>query len=397
MRPHPARASHTSTQYAVAVALLALGFAVLVRGAAHPGVAYRPWAFDHHAYSDLLAMAGDRYFHGGRPLPYVEDRVEYPPLLAAALWLPSFVSRSPWGYFAIGYGALAALALASIALLRRLPGASPWWFAGSPALAYYTGLNWDQLPIALLLAALVAWERGHPARAGAWAGLGASAKLFPVALAPGVLGAAAARRAGRALGLAAGAFAAAIAAVNLPVAWAAPGAWRWFWSFNAARGAENSVWEVLRRVPSLEHLARDAAFLNAATAGMLAAVAAAAALGAWRSDGSARAVRLALGLVLVAWIATNKVYSPQYALYAVLAGALAAAPATLGVLVSAIAVVDYHVAFEARASRGLVRTLDAVYAGEELLRTAIFLALAAWIGRELWRLGGARRAEGSPR
>src|SRR5690349_8512059 len=182
MRPTAARAPSSSTQYAVAAALLAVGFAWLVRGAAHPGVPYRPWAFDHHAYSDLLAMAGDRYFHGGRPLPYVEDRIEYPPLLAAALWLPSFVSRAPWAYFAVAYGALAALALASIAMLRRLPGTSPWWLAGSPALAYYAGLNWDLVPIALLLAAVLAWERGRPAGAGAWAGLGASAKLFPVAL-----------------------------------------------------------------------------------------------------------------------------------------------------------------------------------------------------------------------
>jgi hypothetical protein len=395
MRPTAARRP-PPTQYAVAAALLAVGFAVLVRGAAHPGVEYRPWAFDHHAYSDLLAMAGDRYFHGGRPLPFLEDRVEYPPLLAAALWLPSLVSRVPWAYFAVGYGALAALALGSVAVLRRLPGASPWWFAGSPALAYYTGLNWDQLPIALLLAALLAWERDRPGRAGAWAGLGASAKLFPVALAPGVVGALAARRAGRALGLAALGFGATLAIVNLPVLAAAPGAWRWFWSFNAARGAENSAWEVLRHVPRLEPLVFDAGFLNRATAAIVAAAAAAAALGAWRSGGSPRAVRLALGLVLVVWIAANKVYSPQYALYAVLAGALAAAPTGLAVAVSAIAVVDYHVAFEARASRGLVRYFDAVYTAEELLRTAIFLALAAWIARALWRLGAPPPAREAP-
>ena len=79
LAPRP-RPRSRSTQLAVAAALLAIGWAFLVRGAAHPGVAYRPWAFDHHAYSDLLAMAGDRYFHGGRPTPYLEDRIEYPPL-----------------------------------------------------------------------------------------------------------------------------------------------------------------------------------------------------------------------------------------------------------------------------------------------------------------------------
>ena len=49
---------------------------------------------------------------------------------------------------------------------------------------------------------------------------------------------------------------------------------------------------------------------------------------------------------------------------------------------------DYHVAFETRASRGLVDYFDAVYTGEELVRTAIFVALVAWLARELLRLGG---------
>jgi len=194
LAPRP-RPRSRSTQLAVAAALLAIGWAFLVRGAAHPGVAYRPWAFDHHAYSDLLAMAGDRYFHGGRPTPYLEDRIEYPPLLAAALWLPSFVSGTPWAYFTVSYLGLALLALAGVAMLQRLPGASPWWLAGSPALAYYVGLNWDALPLALLLAAVLALEHGRPGRAGAWAGLGASAKLFPVALLPAAAGALAGRRA----------------------------------------------------------------------------------------------------------------------------------------------------------------------------------------------------------
>ena len=60
--------------------------------------------------------------------------------------------------------------LASVALLRRLPGASPWWLAGTPAIAYFGALNWDLLPIALLLAAVLAAERDRPAAAGALAG-----------------------------------------------------------------------------------------------------------------------------------------------------------------------------------------------------------------------------------
>src|ERR671930_779041 len=103
--------------YAIAALWLLLGWAWLVRGAAHVGGPYRPWAFDHHAYSDLLAMAGDLYFQGGRPLPYLEDRIEYPVLLGLALWLPSLARGGPAVYFTLSYVRLAACAFASLALL----------------------------------------------------------------------------------------------------------------------------------------------------------------------------------------------------------------------------------------------------------------------------------------
>ncbi len=378
--------------YAVAALWLAIGWANLARGTAHPGVPYRPWAFDHHSYSDLIAMGGDRYFAGGRPTPYLEDRVEYPPLLGVALWLPSLVSGRPLAYFTIGYVLLAACAFLSIALLTRLPGASPWWLAGTPALVYYAGLNWDLLPIALLLGAVVALERGRPAAAGGLAGLGASAKLWPVVLVPPAVAALARRRRWGALALLGAGTLGAIAVVNAPLAWAAPDNWSWFWRFNAKRGAENSVWEVLRHVPSAAHLVTDAPFLNAVSLVAIAlstALGMAAALRADPGEGATRAVRLAAAFVIVVWITTSKVWSPQYALWAFTAGALVAAPAWAFVSQAVLSVVDYHVAFETRASRGLLHYFDAVYTTEEVIRTVAYVALAAWIGRELWRVARA--------
>jgi len=378
--------------YAVAALLLAAGWANLVRGAAHPGVPYRPWAFDHHSYSDLLAMAGDRYFQGGRPLPYLEDRIEYPPLLGLVLWLPSFVPGGPWAYFTAGYLFLAACGLVAIALLARMPGASPWWLAGAPALAYYGGLNWDLMPIALLLASAVAFERGKPVASGSLMALGVSAKLWPISLVPS---AALALLRGRDRGaLARGALAAlaVLLAVNLPLALAAPGAWSWFWRFNAARGAENSIWELLRLFPALAPLASSAAFLDAITLALLAGAVAFSAWCAYRATPpGARAVRLGTAFVIVVWITTSKVWSPQYALWACAAGALAAAPLWLFAVHAVLAPLDYHVAFEARASRGLIRLLDPLYTTEEVLRFAGYVLLAAWIGTALWRAADGRR------
>lgn len=381
MSPSGRERLRKAAPYLVATAWMALGWAFLVRGVEHPGVAYRPWAFRNHAYSDLLAMTGDRYLNGGRPLPYVEDRIEYPVLLGAALWAPSFLPGGQVAHFTVSVVGLWLCLLAAIAVLRRLPGASPWWLAGTPAIAYFGALNWDLLPIALLLAAVLAAERERPAASGVLAALGVSAKLWPVALLPAAIGELAGRRRFAELARAGGAFLAVTLALNLPVALAAPGNWAWFWRFNGARSAENSAWEVLRL--------KDPAVLNLLAGSFLLAAAVAAAALAWRAAPSsrARAVRLGTALVLVVWVATNKVWSPQYALYAFAAGALVAGPRWLFLSLVVVSVVDYHLAFEVRAGRGTFWFFDGWYYAEELLRTAVYTAFVAWIAVELWATG----------
>ncbi len=373
--------------YLVATAWMALGWAFLARGLDHPAVAYRPWAFANHAYSDLLAMTGDRYLNGGRPLPYLEDRIEYPVLLGAALWAPSFLPGGQAAHFGASVGLLWLCLMASVALLRRLPGASPWWLAGTPAIAYFGALNWDLLPIALLLAAVLAAERDRPAAAGAWAALGVSAKLWPVALLPAAIGEMAGQRRTGSLARAGATFLLVLLTVNLPVALAAPANWSWFWSFNGGRSAENSVWEVLRL--------SDPELLNALSGAFVAIASLAAALLAWRAapQQRARAVRLGTALVLVTWVATNKVWSPQYALYAFAAGALVAAPRWLFVALVAISVVDYHLAFEVRSGRNLLWFFDGWYYAEEGVRTGVYAAFAAWTAIELAATGRGEAME----
>jgi hypothetical protein len=372
--------------YLVATAWLALGVANVARGLEHPGVPYRPWAFRAHSYSDLLAMSGDRYLNGGRPFPYLEDRIEYPVLLGLVLWAPSFLPGGQAGHLAGSALLLWACLLASVWALRRLAGASPWWLAATPALAYYGVLNWDLLPISLLLAALLALERGRPGGAGALAALGVSAKLWPVALLPAALSDLASRRRWGAIARAGAAFLGVTLAVNLPFAVLAPAAWSWFFRFNGGRPAENSIWEVVRL--------GDPALLNLLSFGWLAAAVAVAAVACRRAPEGARtrAVRLGTALVLVTWIATNKVWSPQYALYAFAAGALVAAPGWLFATLAAVSVVDYHLAFEVRAERGLFWFFDGWYLAEEVVRTAAYALLLGWLLRETLRLRSRSRA-----
>jgi hypothetical protein len=332
----------------------------------------------------VIALHGDRYLGGGRPTPYLEDRIEYPVLLGLALWLPSFGPggpRSALSHFTITYLFLAACLAAALALLARTPGAAPWWLGATPALVYYAGLNWDLLPIALLAAGSLAISPRRGAPAGALAALGISAKLFPATLVPpavALLGSSPPRR--RLLAYLA-ALAVVLLALNLPVALANFENWSWFFRFNAGRGAENSAWDALglKPGPLLEALSAGPLVL-AALLGALATARAA------RGDGDGvRAARLATALSLVVWIATNKVWSPQYALYGFFAGALAAAPLSLFLVLSAVSVLDFHLAFEVRARNWEPAFRDHLWQPTNVGRTVLWLVLAAWIARALWR------------
>jgi hypothetical protein len=377
--------------FALALLWLAVGYLNVARGAAHAGADYRQWAFRHHCYSDVIALHGDRYLGGGRPAPYLEDRIEYPVLLGLALWLPSFGPggpRSALSHFTLTYLFLAACLIAALMLLFRTPGASPWWLGATPALVYYAGLNWDLLPIALLAGGALALSPRRGAGPGALSALGMSAKLFPAVLIPpaaGLLWSSPPRRTLVAFALT---LAVVLVGVNLPFALARFENWAWFFRFNAGRGAENSAWDALRvaRGPLLEVL----------SAGPLAAAAALGALltaRAVRSGGDgARAARLASALTLVVWIATNKVWSPQYALYGFLAGALASAPLGLFLALSAISALDFHLAFEVRARDWEPAFRDGLWHPVNVIRTVLWLVLAAFIARALWREARGRGA-----
>lgn len=366
---------------ALAIVWLALGYANVARGAAHAGPGYRFWAFGQHCYSDVIALHGDRYLGGGRPLPYLEDRIEYPVLLGLLLWAASFAPGGALGHFTATYLLLAAALAAALLALARLPGARPYWLGATPALVHYAGLNWDLAAIALLALALFLHARARPGAAGALAALGISAKLFPGVLAPPALAGLAARAPrGDALRFGA-ALAATALAVNLPFALAAFDGWSWFFRFNAERGAENSIWHALAVGPG--------PLLEALSLGPLLL---ASAFGAWAAHRAARAGRdavravlLATALALVAWIATNKIWSPQYALWGFFAGALAAAPARLFLVLSAVSIADFHVAFEVRARRWEPWFRDHLFHPTAVVRTLLWLLLAAWIARALWR------------
>ena len=129
------------------------------------------------------------------------------------------------------------------------------------------------------------------------------------------------------------------------------------------------TWTFLRRLQAVElaALASGGLALRIARAG---------------GDG-ARAARLGAALTLVTWIALNKVWSPQYALYGFLAGALAAGPGWLFGLLSAVSIADFHLEFELRARRWEPWFLETLVKPSEVVRTAAWLLLAVFVARRL--------------
>lgn len=280
-------------------------------------------------YSDIVPLYGTEQLQGGR-LPYLQPcRVqpglqcdEYPVLtmyfMRAAAWLARPFGGGYAAFFWVNAVGLGALALATAWALWRVTGRRALLFALAPTLLIYAFVNWDLLAVACAAFATLAFLRRRDAIAGVLLGLGTAAKLYPVLLlVPFALHRwreGRRRESGLLLGAAAGAW----VVTNVPFAAAAPHAWSTFFRFNAGRGADwDSLWFVacthLGRADSCPWSAR------AVGAGSLVAFLAVVAL-AWavRRARDPGFPRWTLGFpILVAFLLTDKVYSPQYGLWLV--------------------------------------------------------------------------------
>jgi uncharacterized membrane protein len=199
-------------------------------------------------------------------------------------------------------------------LLYTVVGRRALYFALAPTLAIYATLNLDLLPVALATGGTVAYLRRRDVTSGVLLGLGAAAKLYPALLViPFVVGRFRGHEPDRAIYLvwaAAGAW----IAVNLPFALAGTSGWLEFFSYNTSRPADwDSLWFVVCEQATgmgctntrLVNLGSFALFL-----GWVAIV--------WTIKGRRQPgfPRWALGFpILVIFLLTNKVYSPQYSVW----------------------------------------------------------------------------------
>jgi uncharacterized membrane protein len=144
-------------------------------------------------YSDILPLYSTEKLNENK-VPYIDQAVEYPVLIGAAMEAGSVVSRAaPKNDFvarnALFFDATAILlTIAAIvtvictALTAGRRRMDVMLLAAAPLLAFHAFTNWDLLAVAFAAAGLLAWSRRAPAIAGILFGLGAATKAYPLLL-----------------------------------------------------------------------------------------------------------------------------------------------------------------------------------------------------------------------
>jgi len=288
--------------------------------------------YTHACYSDIVPLWGDERLDSGA-VPYRDTAVEYPVLTGGFMLITADLTRAVhavdthWREVVI-FGALTALLLSLCALFTtaataQISGRRPYdaaIFALSPLLIFHAFTNWDLLAMGFTSGAMWAWARRKPVLAGALIGLGTAAKLYPVLILVAIA----------ILAIRTRKYAPAIWAtvsaivvwtmVNVPIALAYYQGWSRFYQFSIDRPAERSTaWAIVRTLTSGSVRAMDAPFWKppgAAVAFILIGVLVAIVWIGLRAPTKPRLAQLAF-LVVLAFLLTTKVWSPQYSLWLV--------------------------------------------------------------------------------
>lgn len=305
---------------------LAVGFAVKDLCTRHDWDTYQ---YRTSCYNDIYALYSFRALDR-EPIPYVHGDgvvqdpevgdLEYP--AGTGIFIAAMALNADGGveFFRLNAIWLGAAGLITAAVLWALVERT--WrtalFALGPPVALYAFHNWDLLAVVLMCGGLLAYRNRLDGSAGALLGLGAAAKLFPGLLIPVLM--LSRRREGRPwpgemiFGAVVG-----FLVVNLPFALANPEGWFAPWRFHSLRlpNFETSWFMILhhgnRLWPSDFWFSQDYGRLASAISGVLFLVLAGVAL--WRFRPPAPRPYALSAIVLMLFLLTAKVYSPQFALW----------------------------------------------------------------------------------
>jgi len=139
-------------------------------------------------YTDVFALYGAERLSEGKT-PYLEHPVEYPVVIGAVMAVVAKAvtvfepAERPRRFYDLTWVLLTACALVVVVTTTRLAGRRPWdaaVFALAPLLALQGSTNWDLVAMALVGLGLLQWARSRPLAAGLLLGAATATKLYPL-------------------------------------------------------------------------------------------------------------------------------------------------------------------------------------------------------------------------
>ncbi len=270
-------------------------------------------------YTDVVPLLSTEQLANGR-LPFIDpcepsenNCDEYPVVTMYLMRAAAWIGHTYRSFYYTNAAIMTVFALLIAGCLYLLAGRRALWFALAPTLLIYGTVNWDLAAVAAATAALVAWSKRRDDWAGILIGIGAAAKFYPAFLIVPLflqgLQDLEPDRSVRLLWWSAGSW----VAINLPLALIAPGEWWEFFRFNSARTPDfDSAWYIAcRHVPatciSISNV--NVLALGAFLFGSFAVI-------WWKLRRDPSFPRWTVGVpILLCFLLTNKVYSPQYSLW----------------------------------------------------------------------------------
>ena len=281
--------------------------------------------YRHLCYSDIVPLLGTEQLQRpqGARLPFINPCItvpgqncdEYPVLTMYFIRVAAWFSGSNYqSFYFVNAALLFACALVIAFFLYLMAGARALLFALAPTLLVYGTMNWDLFAVMFATLGLYYLFRRRDGTSGAMLGLGAAAKFYPVMLAvPFIAQRLRERRPDGAIRIA-WATLGTFALVNIPFLVASPTSWFRFFKFNGSRSPDfDSLWYI-----GCQHV-RSVCSLSITKVNVLSVLLM---LAAFVCVWGLRALRFpdfprwTLGFpLIVLFLLTNKVYSPQYGLW----------------------------------------------------------------------------------
>ncbi|MET0799664.1 MAG: hypothetical protein ABWZ53_00630 [Actinomycetota bacterium] len=270
-------------------------------------------------YTDVVPLLDTEQLRGSR-LPFLDPCApselncdEYPVVTMYVMRLAASIAGDQYTpFYWVNALLLTGFAVATAVMLYVANGSRALYFALAPTLLVYGTVNWDLVAVAFATGGLLAFFLHRDRVAGISLGLGAATKLYPALLV--VLLAVQRlreRRPDDAIVMSWTAVGTWLL-VNLPFAIVAPTAWFTFFRFNTDRPADfDSLWYIGCRHLDVCPSVRAINLLS-----LLLFLGSAAAVWAMKARRHPSFPRWSLGLpLLIVFLLTNKVYSPQYGLW----------------------------------------------------------------------------------